>query len=315
MSELVVETHGLTRRFGAHTAVDSIDLRVPAGSVYGFLGPNGAGKSTTIRLLLGLLRGDAGTVQLFGKPLREHRQTLLRRTGALIEAPSLYGHLTGRENLDITRRLRDVTASRVECVLETVGLAGDADRRVKAYSMGMKQRLGLALALLGEPDLLVLDEPTNGLDPAGMHDVRSLIRRLPERTGATVLLSSHLLGEVERTATHVGVLRKGKLVFQEAASALAEQKERHVLLGTKRPGEAVRCLRTSGIEAEHRNGEGNERLAVPLERGMQSRGIAAHCTTLLVESGFSVHHVVVEESSLEDTFLHLTRSEELTPNE
>ena len=309
MPDPVIETRGLLRRFGDHVAVDHIDLNVPARSIYGFLGPNGAGKSTTIRLLLGLLRADAGQIRLFGRPLHEHRHALLRRTGTLLEAPSIYEHLSGRENLEVTCRLRGMQATRINRVLDVVELAADADRRAGAYSMGMKQRLGLALALLGTPELLVLDEPTSGLDPAGMKDVRALIRRLPERTGATVFLSSHLLGEVERTATHVGVLRAGRLVFQGEAEALAERKEHRIVLGTSRPVEAVHCLRAAGIEPRA-GGERGGRVTVPLERGTRSRKTAARCTALLVEAGFDVHHVAVEESSLESTFLKLTRPEE-----
>lgn len=192
-----ITTQNLTRRFGSHLAVDQVDLDVPPRTVYGFLGPNGAGKSTTIRMLLGLLRPDRGRVHLLGRSLTDHRKALLHDVGALVEAPSVYDHLTGRENLDVTARLRGgVSESAIERALEIVELRAAADRRAGTYSLGMKQRLGLATALLDEPKLLILDEPTNGLDPAGMREIRTLLRRLPTRAGVTVFLSSHLLGEV-----------------------------------------------------------------------------------------------------------------------
>ncbi|MBN1659800.1 MAG: ATP-binding cassette domain-containing protein, partial [Anaerolineae bacterium] len=195
-------------------AVAGVNLQVPARSVYGFLGPNGAGKTTTIRLLLGLLRPHAGEVHLFEEPLRRHRRTLLRRVGALVESPSLYPNLTGRENLEVTRRLVDATPAQAERVLHIVHLAGVAHHRVSGYSSGMRQRLGLALALLADPELIVLDEPTNGLDPAGMQEIRALLRALPEEYGVTVFLSSHLLAEVEQVATHIGIIQDGRLRFQ-----------------------------------------------------------------------------------------------------
>ena len=215
MTELAITTFRLTRRFGDLTAVADLDLQVPGGSVYGFLGPNGAGKTTTIRLLLGLIRPNAGEVRLFGQSLRDGRMTLLRRVGALVETPSLYPHLTGRENLEVTRRLLDARQEQINRALAIVKLEQDAHRRVAHYSSGMRQRLGLALALLGEPELLILDEPTNGLDPAGIREMRDLICRLPEEHGVTVFLSSHLLNEVEQVATHIGIIT-GERCFSRA---------------------------------------------------------------------------------------------------
>lgn len=206
--EPAIRTQCLSRRFGLQQAVDGLKLTVPPGRIYGFLGPNGAGKTTTIRMLLGLLRPSAGQIWLFGQPLHADRCRLLRRVVALVEVPSLYEHLTGRENLDVARRLLGTARAQVDRVLALVRLTGDADRPVRTYSLGMKQRLGLALALLDEPDLLILDEPTNGLDPAGIHETRVLIRELPEQHGITVFLSSHLLGEVEQVADTVGILHR-----------------------------------------------------------------------------------------------------------
>jgi ABC-type multidrug transport system ATPase subunit len=186
-------------------AVRGLSLRVPPQSVYGFLGPNGAGKSTTIRMVLGLQRPNRGTISLFGRPLARERIALLRRIGSLVESPSLYLHLTGRENLEVHRRLLGSPARAIDEALEAVELSPVASRLVRNYSSGMKQRLGLAQALLGNPELLLLDEPTNGLDPAGIHEVRMLIRDLPRRRGVTVFLSSHLLAEVEQIATHLAI--------------------------------------------------------------------------------------------------------------
>jgi ABC-2 type transport system ATP-binding protein len=212
-----IETDALTRRFGARTVVADLELRVPEGGIYGFLGLNGAGKTTTIRMLLGLIRPDSGAVEIFGRPFK---QEVLARIGSLVEMPSLYAHLTGRENLEVTRRMVAAPKAAIDRVLELVGLAGDANRLVREYSLGMRQRLGLALALLNSPDLLILDEPTNGLDPAGIHEMRDLIRGLPAEHGVTVFLSSHLLAEVEQIAGFIGIIHEGRMVFQGSLDAL-----------------------------------------------------------------------------------------------
>lgn len=293
-------TTNLTRRFGAEVAVDHVNLRVPRRTVYGFLGPNGAGKSTTLRMLLGLLRPDRGSVFLFGTPLVENRASLLRKVGALVEAPSLYDHLTGRENLIVTGRLRgDVPDTRIDRVLDTVALRDAAHRPVATYSTGMRQRLGLALALLGEPRLLLLDEPTSGLDPAGVQDVRALLRTLPERADITVFLSSHRLDEVERVASHMGVLQDGSLVFQGATQALRARRQSRVTIKTDRPDEAQCVLRHAGLDVGRTD---NDLLQV--RPGTEST--AARCADRLVREGHEVYHVAVEAASLEDTFLALT---------
>ena len=215
--------HKVFQEGGDVTAVDGIDLQVPEGAIYGFLGPNGAGKSTTIRMLLGLVRPTTGTIRLFGESVRPGGPRHLHRTGALIEAPSLYAHLTGRENLELTRRLTRAPHSRIEHLLKTVDLLKAADRPAGRYSTGMRQRLGLALALMNDPELLILDEPTNGLDPAGIHQIRELIRRIPEELGSTVFLSSHHLSEVEQIASHVGIIHKGKLLYQGSLKDLEDR--------------------------------------------------------------------------------------------
>ncbi|PZA21361.1 ABC transporter ATP-binding protein [Modestobacter versicolor] len=220
----VIGTQGLTKRYGQLRAVDGIDLDVRAGDVYGFLGANGSGKTTTVRMLLGLVLPTSGSVQLLGEPMPRAARRVLPRVGALIEGPAHYGHLSGRANLALldaagpggSRRTR---TARVDTVLEQVGLAGVGRRPVKAYSLGMRQRLGLGAALLRRPELLVLDEPTNGLDPQGIHEIRDLLLDL-HRGGTTVFLSSHLLAEVEQLCTRVGVLDRGRLVLQDQLATL-----------------------------------------------------------------------------------------------
>jgi ABC-type multidrug transport system ATPase subunit len=303
MSDCIIQTSGLTRRFGTLTAVDSLDLRVPQGSVYGFLGPNGAGKTTTIRMLLGLIRPNTGEVRLFGESLRRKRLALLRRVGALVESPSLYPNLTGRENLEVTRRLVGGQEGQIQHVLHLVRLEDAADRRVRGYSNGMRQRLGLALALLHWPEMLLLDEPTNGLDPAGIHEMRDLIIRLPEEYGVTVFLSSHLLAEVEQVATHIGIIQGGRLRFQGTQEELHHQMEEHVALGVDRPEKAQALLHQAGWTA-HKNG--GHRITV----AAHGRSDAAMINAQLVRDGVNVYHLNMEQPTLEDIFMTLTNDTE-----
>lgn len=210
----ILETRSLCKRYGTAMRVNGLNLSVPEGSIYGFLGPNGAGKSTTLKMALGLVHPTSGAVKLFGKEMNAaNRRDILRRTGSLIEAPSYYGHLTGKENLEVIRQMKGAPEKDVDEVLRIVRLDGQKDKRAAHYSLGMKQRLGLAGALLGYPKLLILDEPTNGLDPAGIQEMRELILELPERFGMTVVVSSHLLSEIDQIAGHVGIIREGELVF------------------------------------------------------------------------------------------------------
>ena len=206
----VIETHNLCKSYHGRMVVDHLNLNVPQGSVYGFIGPNGAGKSTSMKMLLGLTHPTSGSVKLLNQTMNEeNRIALLRQTGSLIESPSGYLHLTAKENLSIIADLKGISHKDIDRVLEIVKLTADANRKVSQYSLGMKQRLGIAMALLGKPRLLILDEPTNGLDPAGIQEMRSLIASMPERTGATVLISSHLLSEMEQMVTQVGILNHG----------------------------------------------------------------------------------------------------------
>lgn len=222
----IIETHSLTKGTGSQMRVNHIDLRVPEGCVYGFLGPNGAGKTTTLKLLLGLLKPTAGTITFFGQKMTEkNRLSILKHTGSLIESPSYYGHLTGLENLQIIAKLKKVPASEITQVLQTVRLYEQRDKKVRQYSLGMKQRLGIAMALLGNPRVLILDEPTNGLDPAGIQEIREFIRELPVIRQMTVIVSSHLLSEMEQMADMVGIINHGRLIFQDTLAALESRGE------------------------------------------------------------------------------------------
>ncbi|SNR45983.1 ABC transporter ATP-binding protein [Hymenobacter mucosus] len=300
---LLLETQGLHFRFGKRAILQDINLQVAPGSIYGFLGPNGAGKSTTMRLLLGLLRPAAGRIQLFGHDLAQHRVALLSRVGALIENPSLYDHLTGRENVDVTRRLHGVSPARTAEVLEIVGLTNSANRPAKEYSLGMRQRLGLALALLPDPDLLLLDEPTNGLDPNGIMEMRGLLQRLRQEHGKTILLSSHLISEIEKVATHVGVIQQGRLVFQ---GRLPELQQLHA-------GRAQVMLETASADTcrnllPHLLGGAMLTGASTLQLPFTSQNQVATLAEALVAAGQPIYSLRAEQPSLEDTFLHLTET-------
>jgi len=300
MENPLIETRDLTRCFGLQLAVDSLNLSVPATGVYGFLGPNGAGKTTAIRMLLGLIRPNAGEVRLFGKPLLANRHSLMRRVGALVETPSLYPHLTGRENLEVTRRLLGAPRELVDDALGIVRLTKDANRRVREYSLGMRQRAGLALALLNKPDLLILDEPTNGLDPAGIHEMRDLIRRLPGESGLTVFLSSHLLSEVEQIASHIGIIHEGRLLFQGTLAELQAKQQSELMVGVKQLDQAIECLTRAGWSVQKR---AEEMLTV----SAGSADDAVRINSLLVDHRLDVFHLALAQVSLEDIFLTLTR--------
>jgi len=218
--EYIVQTHQLTKVFHGFTAVDGINLHIKRGTVYGFLGPNGAGKSTTMKLLLGLLKPTQGTCTIDHMMYPKDRIEILKKTGSLIEAPAYYGNLTGKENLEIIQKVLGAPASRVDEILRLVGLEEYWNRQVKHYSIGMKQRLGLAGALIGNPSLVLLDEPTNGLDPVGIYEIRNLIRSLPQMYGCTVVVSSHLLSEIELIADNLGILNHGHMLYEGSLEGL-----------------------------------------------------------------------------------------------
>lgn len=307
MTRTAISTNGLTRRFGAVLAVDSLDLAVPVGEVVAFLGPNGAGKTTTIRMILGLLIPDAGEVRLFGEPLAADRRRLLRRVGALVEAPSLYDHLTGRQNLDLSRRLLGLSRARLDEVLDIIDLTDAAERSAGGYSLGMRQRLGLGLALLGKPDLLILDEPLNGLDPAGIREMRALIRRRAAEHGVTVFVSSHLLGEVEQMASRLSVVASGRLAFQGTLAELNAEQRSGIDVGVDRPAEAAEQLRQAGFTIELSDNRDLLRISATHDEAARRREAETICQRL-IENGFAVHHLAVRRPSLETRFLDLVGS-------
>ncbi|MBL1105532.1 ABC transporter ATP-binding protein [Streptomyces sp. 5-8] len=299
----MIVTRGLTKRYrGGQLAVDGLDLTVPAGSVFGFLGPNGSGKTTTIRMLMGLIEPTGGTVRVLGRPMPRAARTVLPQVGALIEGPALYGFLSGRDNL-LRYDAADPTAdprtrrARVAAALDRVGLAAAAGKKAKAYSLGMKQRLGLAAALLQPRRLLVLDEPTNGLDPQGMREIRTLIRELAA-DGTTVFLSSHLLDEIEQVCTHAAVMAQGRLVVQGAVADLAAGARGLLVVTTPDAAEAARVLKELGVGDV--TADGDRVTGEPPDRDL------AEVTAALVTAGVRVRGLIVERASLEDAFVALT---------
>ncbi len=302
VGELAVATTALTKRFGSHTAVDGIDLVVPAGSVYGFLGPNGSGKTTTIRMLLGLISPTSGMRELLGRPIPEASVDVLHRVGSLVEGPAFHPYLSGRANLvrlDAADVLADprTARARIDRALDRVGLLAAATKRYRAYSLGMRQRLAIAAALLAPRDLLILDEPTNGLDPQGTREVRSLIGSLAG-DGATVLISSHLLAEVEQVCTHVGMMRDGRLVAQGRLDEVRSAGSSTCRVVTDQVEAAARVLREMGVEQVS---EG-----VGVVRGIPGALAPEKIVAALVHAGVGVREFSLSGASLEDLFVSLT---------
>lgn len=296
----IISTSHLSKKYGSVLRVNDLDLRVPEGCIYGFLGPNGAGKSTTLKMILGLVRPTAGDIAVFGEPMmRRNRLEILKQVGSLIESPSYYGHLSGEENLRIVQTMRGVPEKNIREVLEIVRLTDAKDKRAAHYSLGMKQRLGLAAALLGYPRLLILDEPTNGLDPAGIQEMRELIKELPQRFGMTVVVSSHLLAEIDQMADHVGIIREGELVFQDSLTALHSRSKHHLALRTTDNLHAQAILRERRLHVS----EGEDGyLVLPLLNDDTTAALAE----LLVTQSIGVLRLEERQKSLEDIFLELT---------
>jgi ABC-2 type transport system ATP-binding protein len=294
-----IETCDLTHRFGGDTVLRQVNLQVSTGTIYGFLGPNGAGKTTTLRLILGLLRQQAGTIRVFDRPLHRHRLEVLRRIGSSIESPSLYGQLTARENLEVWRRIFHCPARRIDEVLDLVGLAGTGRKRADQFSLGMKQRLSIAVALLHEPSLLILDEPSNGLDPHGILEVRDLLTRLNREHAMTVLVSSHILSEIEKLVSHVGIIHRGNLVFQGTLSSLVARQEESsfIAISTIDNPRALELISSGGWEARL---QGGRVLVRPLPVAEVGRIVSR-----LVHSGLEVHEVTTVRKDLENIFLEL----------
>lgn len=300
--QTVIETKALCKQYGPHTAVDHVELHVPQGCVYGFIGPNGAGKSTTMKMLLGLIHPTAGRVRLLGQELTEKsRLPLLRQTGSLIESPAGYLHLTAQENLEIVADLKGVPHKDIGRVLDIVHLTQDRNRRVGQYSLGMKQRLGIAMALLGSPKLLILDEPTNGLDPAGIQEMRELIRTMPAATGATVLISSHLLGEMEQMVEQVGIIDHGHILFEGPLTELQRHSRGNVTLRLLDPAKAAPILRANGLTAH------SDSCVVTLPPLQDA--LLADLVQKLAACGAGVVELTPHTKTLEEIFLSLTSEE------
>lgn len=300
--QTVIETKALCKQYGPHTAVDHVELHVPQGCVYGFIGPNGAGKSTTMKMLLGLIHPTAGRVRLLGQELTEKsRLPLLRQTGSLIESPAGYLHLTAQENLEIVADLKGVPHKDIGRVLDIVHLTQDRNRRVGQYSLGMKQRLGIAMALLGSPKLLILDEPTNGLDPAGIQEMRTLIRNMPAATGATVLISSHLLGEMEQMVEQVGIIDHGHILFEGPLTELQRHSRGNVTLRLLDPAKAAPILRANGLTA---HSDSCVMTLPPLQDAL-----LADLVQKLAACGAGVVELTPHTKTLEEIFLSLTSEE------
>ena len=300
--QTVIETKALCKQYGPHTAVDHVELHVPQGCVYGFIGPNGAGKSTTMKMLLGLIHPTAGRVRLLGQELTEKsRLPLLRQTGSLIESPAGYLHLTAQENLEIVADLKGVPHKDIGRVLDIVHLTQDRNRRVGQYSLGMKQRLGIAMALLGSPKLLILDEPTNGLDPAGIQEMRALIRNMPAATGATVLISSHLLGEMEQMVEQVGIIDHGHILFEGPLTELQRHSRGNVTLRLLDPAKAAPILRANGLTAH------SDSCVVTLPSLQDA--LLADLVQKLAACGAGVVELTPRTKTLEEIFLTLTSEE------
>jgi ABC-type multidrug transport system ATPase subunit len=296
-----LETSDVSHRFASHDVLRGVSMQVPEGSIYGFLGPNGAGKTTTLRLILGLLKTQQGEIRIFGKRFDRERIAILRNVGSMIESPSLYDHLTAAENLRLMQLIHRCPASRIREVLELVGLGDTGKKRAKQFSLGMRQRLAIAGALLHRPSLIILDEPTNGLDPSGIIDIRNLLIELNRQHGCTILVSSHLLTEIERVATHVGILGKGRLLFQGTIDELRRHRQEvlSVRVSTSDNAEAIRAIGQEGIAARLDEGEivlpalTGERIAA-LNRQLNARNL-------------DVYEIRTVRNDLETIFLNLVR--------
>ncbi|MFJ7950671.1 ABC transporter ATP-binding protein [Lysinibacillus sp. NPDC096418] len=303
MCNNIIETVDLCKKYKTTYAVKDLNLQVKKGEIYGFLGPNGSGKTTSIKMLLGLIKATSGSVTLFGKQLESDRNHILKKVGALVESPSYYGHLTGYENLKIIQRMLNISEKRIEEVLNIVRLTKAKNKLVKQYSLGMKQRLGIAIALLGEPELLILDEPTNGLDPAGIHEIRDLIKSLPDSDGITILISSHLLSEIDQMATQVGIISEGNLIFQDSIEVLRNKNDSQIRV---RVNDAIKAKSILENKFDY-----NIQLD-PNSNLILNKADDKHISlvnNILVESNLSVYRIEEVKSSLEDVFLNIIKGE------
>lgn len=301
MSSFTIETVGLNFNYGQQAIVKDLSLQVPNGSIYGFLGPNGAGKTTTIKILLNLLKSPADQVFIFGKEINSNRIAILKQIGSLVEQPSIYGHLSGKENLINRCLLLGIKKSKADEMLTLVGLTDAADKKSSKYSLGMKQRLGIALALISDPELLLLDEPTNGLDPNGIIEIRNLMIELTTKHNKTILVSSHLLSEIERTATHVGIINKGQLLFQGTIQELQLLNKPLLEIELDNAGEAATLLMEKGYEIVAKT---DAKISIPFVSRQESGTI----NTLLIQNNFTVSSLSQQRKDLENLFLDITKT-------
>jgi lantibiotic transport system ATP-binding protein len=298
-----LETHNLSHKFSENeTVLDTINLRVPDGSIYGFLGPNGAGKTTTLRLVLGLLKKQQGVIRVFNKPFDEHRLEILKSTGSLIESPSIYSHLTAAENLSLLQKIYQCPKERIAEVLELVGLSHTGKKKAGKFSLGMKQRLSIAIAMLHNPSLLILDEPTNGLDPNGIIEVRELLKKINAEKKITIIISSHLLAEIEKMVTHVGIINKGKLVFQGTMEELhlEQMQSAFISIETNNAEKAMQLITAAQITPVLRHGQ----IIIPnMEKAM-----IAKLNRSFVENNIEVYSITPVKNDLESIFMDLTKN-------
>jgi ABC-2 type transport system ATP-binding protein len=298
-----VETNQLTYKFsGGDTVLNNINIQVPTGSIYGFLGPNGAGKTTTLRLILGLLKNQQGTITIFGKEFTANRTEILQNVGSLIESPSLYAHLTATENLKIWQKVYQCPKERIAEVLEIVGLANTGKKRAGKFSLGMKQRLSIAIALLHNPKLLILDEPTNGLDPNGIIEIRELLKKLNADLGTTVIISSHLLAEIEKMVTHVGIIHKGSILFQGTLNDLhlKQTQSSTVSFSTDNATKTKEVIIANGIKPL----QSNDAVTIPIAE----KKMIAKINADLVNSGVAVYEIATVKNDLESIFMDLVNN-------
>ena len=297
---LCLETSNLVHRFSNNdTVLNDIDLQVSENAIYGFLGPNGAGKTTTLKLILGLLKKQQGTISIFGKPFEENRVESLKKIGSLIESPSLYGHLTAVENLTLLQKIYRCPKARIREVLELVGLPNTGNKKASQFSLGMKQRLSIAIAMLHNPSLLILDEPTNGLDPNGMVEIRELLKKLNQDHGTTIILSSHLLSEIEKLVSHIGIINRGKMMFQGSLNELIskQQQSMSICIETNDVEKTLQIVNANDLKGSVMNGK--------IEIPAISKDRIARINRELVKNGVAVYGITAHKNDLEMIFMDL----------
>ncbi len=298
-----IETENLSYKFfGNEPVLKNISLQVPEGSIYGFLGPNGAGKTTTLRLLLGLLKKQEGTIRIFGKEFQKSRMNILKNIGSLIESPSLYAHLTARENLEVLQKIYRCPKTRIDEALEIVGLSQTKSKKAGQFSLGMKQRLSIAVAIFHQPSLLILDEPTNGLDPNGIIEIRALLKKLNSEHKTTIVISSHLLAEIEKLVSHIGVINKGKILFQGTLDELRQEQMHNSVIhfDTNDNDKATKIISSNGLTPISVNG----RIKLPLIE----KEVIAKLNRQLVEQGVEVYQISTSQKDLESIFIDFVKS-------